>query len=49
MHITGEAEGPPQKVGYAITDVLGAQQLYGGILSAMLHLERTGGRRIGEG
>ena len=24
MHITGEADGPPQKVGYAITDVLGA-------------------------
>ena len=22
MHITGEADGPPQKVGYAITDVL---------------------------
>ena len=25
MHITGEADGPPQKVGYAITDVLGGQ------------------------
>lgn len=25
MHITGEADGPPQKVGYAITDVLAGQ------------------------
>jgi succinate---hydroxymethylglutarate CoA-transferase len=24
MHITGEADGPPTKVGYAITDVLTA-------------------------
>jgi len=25
MHITGEKDGPPQKVGYAITDVLAGQ------------------------
>ena len=49
MHITGEADGPPQKVGYAITDVLAGQQLYSGVLSAIMHLERTGGRGQGQG
>ena len=42
MHITGEPEGPPTKVGYAITDVLTAQQMTAGIMAACLHKERTG-------
>jgi succinate---hydroxymethylglutarate CoA-transferase len=36
MHITGEPSGPPQKVGWAVTDVLTSQQLFGGIMSAIL-------------
>lgn len=47
MHITGEPEGVPQKVGWAVTDVLTANQLYSGILAAILHFERTGGRSGG--
>lgn len=42
MNINGPPEGPPYKVGYAITDVLSGHTLYGGILSAILHKERTG-------
>ena len=49
MHITGEKDGQPQKVGYAITDVLAGQQLFSGILAAAMHLERTGGRGKGQG
>ncbi len=43
MHITGETEGPPTKVGYAITDVLTAHQITQGILAA---LPLPGGRQI---
>ena len=42
MHITGQEDGPPTKVGYAITDVLTGQHLTSGILAALLHKERTG-------
>ena len=41
MHITGEPDGPPTKVGYAITDILTAQHLLQGIMAACLHRERT--------
>jgi len=41
MHITGEADGPPTKVGYAIVDVLTGQHITSGILASILHLERT--------
>jgi len=41
MHITGEADGPPTKVGYAVTDVLTGQHLTSGILAACLFRERT--------
>ena len=49
MHITGEKDGTPQKVGYAVTDVLAGQQLFSGILAAIMHLERSGGRGVGQG
>ena len=49
MHITGEADGPPQKVGWALTDVFAGQQLFSGVLAAIMHLERTGGKGRGEG
>jgi len=42
MHITGEADGPPTKVGVAITDVLTGVHAAGAISSALLFRERTG-------
>jgi succinate--hydroxymethylglutarate CoA-transferase len=42
MHITGEPDGPPTKVGYAVTDVLTGHSITQGIMAALLHLERTG-------
>ena len=42
MHCTGEPDGPPYKVGYAVTDVLGSHHTFNGILAAVLHKERTG-------
>lgn len=42
MHITGEADGPPSKVGVAIVDVLTAKDALVGILAALHRRERTG-------
>ena len=47
MHVTGEADGPPVKVGYAVTD-LGAG-MFGalGILAALVARQKTGkGKRV---
>ncbi|HEU5163148.1 MAG TPA: CoA transferase [Thermoanaerobaculia bacterium] len=42
MWITGEADGPPVKVGVAISDVLTAHYAHGAILAALFARERTG-------
>jgi crotonobetainyl-CoA:carnitine CoA-transferase CaiB-like acyl-CoA transferase len=42
MSITGEADGPPMKVGVAVVDLLTAKDAVMGILAAVLHRERTG-------
>jgi crotonobetainyl-CoA:carnitine CoA-transferase CaiB-like acyl-CoA transferase len=42
MHITGEPDGPPCKVGVAITDVLTGVHAAGAITTALLHRERFG-------
>lgn len=42
MHITGERDGPPCKVGVAITDVLTGIYTAGAITSALLWRERSG-------
>lgn len=42
MHVTGDLDGIPQKVGFAVTDILTGQQLTNGIIAAILHRERTG-------
>jgi formyl-CoA transferase len=42
MHITGERNGPPCKVGVAITDVLTGVYAAGAITSALLWRERSG-------
>lgn len=42
MNITGEQNGNPYKVGYAICDILTASHIYGAIMNALLYKERTG-------
>lgn len=42
MSLTGPPEGPPYKVGIAIADITAGLFLLSGILSALVHRERTG-------
>ena len=42
MSITGEADGPPVKVGVALIDEITALYAHGAILAALLYRERTG-------
>ena len=42
MNATGFADRPPVKAGPAVCDFLAAVHLFGGIMSALLHRERTG-------
>lgn len=42
MSVTGEAEGPPMRVGVTMADFLGGTHLYGGIMTALFQRERTG-------
>src|SRR5262245_13164459 len=42
MSITGEADGPPVKVGVALIDVITALYAHGAILGALHHRDRTG-------
>jgi hypothetical protein len=47
MDITGEPDGPPVKVGVAMTDIATALYAHGAILAALYARERTGvGQRI---
>ena len=47
MHITGERDGPPSKVGVAVTDVATGLYAHGAILAALWHRQRTGkGQKI---
>lgn len=42
MHITGQPDGEPTRVGVAITDVLTGQMLTNGILAGLYQREKTG-------
>jgi crotonobetainyl-CoA:carnitine CoA-transferase CaiB-like acyl-CoA transferase len=42
MSITGEKEGPPLKVGVAVTDIMTGMYTVSGILTALIHREKTG-------
>jgi crotonobetainyl-CoA:carnitine CoA-transferase CaiB-like acyl-CoA transferase len=42
MHCTGDPDGSPFKVGYAISDILTGMTLLQGIMGAIIHRERTG-------
>jgi crotonobetainyl-CoA:carnitine CoA-transferase CaiB-like acyl-CoA transferase len=47
MSITGEADGPPQKVGVALVDVITGLYAAVGVLAAVRHRERSGeGQRV---
>ncbi|KAM8706400.1 hypothetical protein ACLKA7_010647 [Drosophila subpalustris] len=41
LHITGEQEGPPSKVGVAVTDIATGLYAHGAILAALLQRQRT--------
>ncbi|KAM7364721.1 succinyl-CoA:glutarate CoA-transferase [Cochliomyia hominivorax] len=41
LHITGERDGPPSKVGVAVTDVATGLYAHGAILAALLQRQRT--------
>jgi len=40
--VTGPPDGPPYKAGASVADFLGGTHLYGGIVTALLRVERTG-------
>jgi len=42
MGITGDEDGPPIKVGVAVTDISTGLYAYGAISAALFHRERTG-------
>ena len=42
MSTTGEANGPPMRVGYSMVDVFTGMMAYGAILSALIAREKTG-------
>jgi succinate--hydroxymethylglutarate CoA-transferase len=47
MHITGPEDGPPCKVGVAMTDLATGLYAHGAILAALIHREQTGrGQKI---
>ena len=47
MHVTGEQDGPPLKVGAAVVDLIAALTAANGIQAALLERERTGrGRHV---
>jgi crotonobetainyl-CoA:carnitine CoA-transferase CaiB-like acyl-CoA transferase len=47
MSVTGAPDGPPQKVGVALVDVLAGLFATAGILAAVVHREKTGqGQRV---
>ncbi|KAJ8325697.1 hypothetical protein O5D80_005897 [Batrachochytrium dendrobatidis] len=47
MHITGEQDGPPVKVGVAVTDIITGLYTHGAILAALMARNRTGrGQKI---
>lgn len=42
MHCTGDPNGSPMKVGFAVTDILAGLHLHSGILQAIIYKERSG-------
>ena len=47
LHITGPRNGPPAKVGVALTDLCTGLYMHGAIMAALLQRSRTGeGQRI---
>ncbi|WP_405749850.1 CoA transferase [Streptomyces sp. NBC_01411] len=48
MDLTGEADRDPQRVGFAVTDVLAAQALTSGVLAALLARSADGRGRVVE-
>ena len=48
MSVTGDADGPPMRVGVTMADFSGGTHLYGAIMTALFQRERTGKGRLVE-
>ncbi len=42
MHLTGEPEGPPQRVGFSLVDLFTGMMAYGSVVTALYHRDKTG-------
>ena len=42
MHLTGEPDGPPQRVGFSLVDLFTGMLAYGSIVTALYHRDKTG-------
>ena len=42
MHLTGEPEGSPQRVGFSLVDLFTGMMAYGSVLTALYHRDKTG-------
>lgn len=42
MHLTGEPDGPPQRVGFSLVDLFTGMMAYGSIVTALYHRDKTG-------
>jgi crotonobetainyl-CoA:carnitine CoA-transferase CaiB-like acyl-CoA transferase len=42
MHLTGEPNGPPQRVGFSLVDLFTGMLAYGSIVTALYHRDKTG-------
>ena len=42
MHLTGEPDGAPQRVGFSLVDLFTGMLAYGSIVTALYHRDRTG-------
>ena len=42
MNLTGEPDGPPQRVGFSLVDLFTGMMAYGSVMTALYHRENTG-------
>ena len=42
MHLTGDPNGPPQRVGFSLVDLFTGMLAYGSIVTALYHRDKTG-------
>ena len=42
MNLTGEPDGPPQRVGFSLVDLFTGMMAYGSVMTALYHRDKTG-------